>query len=139
MTSLREKKVDSRLINREKLLQETHAESLVEAFLAEFEEALITEKPTIEHVRQVFDWLRQEGRCAITFSEITALTKCRRVSEQVFSKFRLLRKATRNESKSVGRALKRRFEELRTTRKSTKGRIPLFEGHKEEEKALPEH
>lgn len=139
MTSLREKKVNSRLINREILLHGTHAESLVEAFLAEFEEVLITENPTIENVKQVFEWLRQEGRCAITFSEINALNKCRRMSEQMFSKFNLLKKATWTESKSVGRELMRRFEELRTTRKSTKGRIPIFEGHKEEEKALPEH
>jgi hypothetical protein len=139
MTSLREKEVNSRPINREILLHGTHAESIVEAFLAEFEEVLFAEKPTIENVKQVFEWLRQEGQCAITFSEINALNKCRRLSEQTLSKFTWLKKATWRESKSVGRELMRRFEELRTTRKNTKGRIPLFEGQKEEEKALPEH
>jgi len=139
MTSLREKEINSRLINKEILLHGTHAESLVEAFLAEFEEVLITETPTIENIKQVFEWIRQEGKCAVSFSEINALNKCRRKSELMFSKFEFLKKATWNESKSVGRELMRRFEELRTIRKSTKGRIPIFEGHKEEEKALPEN
>lgn len=59
------------------------------------------------------------------------------MSERIFSRFKLLKKIAWNESKNVGKELKLRFEELRTTRKSTKGRIPIFEGHREEEKALP--
>lgn len=94
--------------------------------------------PTVKQLKQVFDWLRQEAKCAISFSEINELNKCRRMCESSFSKFEPLKTVAWNESKSVGRDLKKRFEELRTTRKSTKGRFPIFEGHREEEKALPQ-
>lgn len=123
---------------KKRLLRETHSKSLVEAFIEEFQEELVMENPTVKQLKQVFDWLRQEAKCAVSFSEIDQLNKCRRMGESSFSKFEHLKALAWNESKSVGKDLMGRFEELRTIRKSTKGRFSLFEGHREEEKALPQ-
>ena len=133
------KEIEYNILTRKRLLREAHSKSLVEAFVEEFQEVLVTEKPTVRQVKQVFDWLRQEGKCAVFFSEINALNKCRRMSELSFSKFEHLKTLTWSESKCVGRDFMKRFEELRTIRKSTKGRLPIFEGSREEEKALPQH
>jgi hypothetical protein len=132
------KEMSANILTRKRLLREAHTKSLVEAFIEEFQDVLVMENPTVRQVKQVFDWLRQEGKCAVSFSEINALNKCRRMGELSFSKFEPLKTLTWNESKSVGRGFMKRFEELRTIRKSTRGRLPIFEGHREEEKALPQ-
>jgi hypothetical protein len=123
--------------HKTKLVHKARSNSIIGIFVEEFQEIFIIENPTFEQIKLVFDWLKEEAKCAMYFSDINALNKCRRFAESNFSKLEYFKKMVWKESRIVNRELMKRFEELRTIRKSTKGRLPIFEGQREEVKALP--
>ena len=105
-------------------------------FIENFKEILADKNPRLEEVEQLFEWLKDEANSATSFCDINSVNYCRRLAEYRFSKSSF-KKEIRKKSKEVSHELVRRFDELRTVKKITKGRLAIFQGHKEEEKALP--
>ena len=106
-------------------------------FLIEFKQILENEDPRQEEVNQIFEWLKYEGESALSFAHINAIDDCRRHAELKFSKSNISKKYLWKKSKQALRKLAHRFDELRTTKKISKGRLSIIQGQKEEEKALP--
>ena len=106
-------------------------------FLEEFNGVLTNEDPIREDVEQVFEWLKDEARSALSFAHINAIDICRREAERKLLKTDFPKKEIWKKSKDVLHELAHRFDELRTTKRVTKGRFSIVQGHKEEEKALP--
>lgn len=122
----------------DKLAHETTDASIIEAFIEEFQYILLDEDPCWEEMKMAFDWLREEAKNATCFTNINTLNRCRRLAESAFCwKVKNERRRVWKESKKVNRELMKRFETLRTTRKSMKGKLPVFEAHREEEKVPP--
>ena len=105
-------------------------------FIRKFKDLFKSANPKLEDVSNLFEWLSDEARYAMSFADINTINYCRRLAEWKLSKL-LYKKEVRRKSRIVSRELVHRFDELRTTKKITKGRLAIFQGHKEEEKALP--
>lgn len=111
--------------------------SILKIFSQEFKGVFADENPVTEDICQVFEWLKNEARNALSFTDLNIINYCRRHAEKNFSKSIESKKVVWKKSRGVSRELTHRFDELRTTKKVIKGRFAIFQGHKEEEKTLP--
>lgn len=101
-----------------------HSKSLIiSMFFEEFENIFTDNEPNWNKIKVIFQWLREEAKNARYFSDINAIDKCRRISESHFSRIKIIEARVRKESKRVNHELRRRFDELRTTKKGAKKKI----------------
>lgn len=128
----------SKVFVKKKLVKHTKSGHIISLFFEEFEDTFTSNEQDWDKVKIIFDWLKEEARNARYFSDINAIDKCRRISESYFSKIECIKTNVLKESRKVNRELRKRFDELRTTRKSRKGKLfSLLESEHEHEKALP--
>ena len=123
---------------KKKLVSHTKSGHIISLFFEEFEDTFTSDEQEWDKVKIIFSWLKEEARNARYFSDINAIDKCRRISESYFSKKEGIKRQVIRESRKVNRELRKRFDELRTTRKSRRGKfLSLLESEHEHEKALP--
>lgn len=129
----------SEFLIKKRLFKRTQHDSIMAVFIAEFQSVFLSDKPTWEEIKPIFDWLKNEAKCARYFADINAIDRCRRFTESHFLRSTPVKKKVWKESKTVNHELLNRFEELRTIKKSTKGKLSLFEGESERERIIPPH
>lgn len=125
-------------IIRKSLIRKNRSNPIQGIFIQEFNDVFMNEEAKWVEIKSVFEWITEEAKCALSFADINAINNCRRLAELRFSKSSDLKEKVWKESRMASHELMNRFEQLRTLKKSTKGEFTLFEGHREEEKALPE-
>lgn len=109
-----------------------------QTFHDRFDKIFEKRDPTWGEIAALFSWLKHEASCARKFEHLEVIDDLRRLTESQFSQFKHLRKKVDKESRNVNESIKKRDEQLRTIASRKKGRVPLIEGEKEEERIPPE-
>jgi hypothetical protein len=112
-------------------------EMIKQTFLDRFEKTFKKREPKWPEVAMIFSWLKHEASCARKFEHLETIDDLRRITESTFSEHKHLEKKVDKESQRVNEAIRKRDEQLRTIASRKKGKVPLVEGEKEEEKIPP--
>jgi hypothetical protein len=122
---------------KNRLVKYSQSSSIVSLFFEEFEDVFTENESSWDEVKMIFKWLREEARNARYFSDINAIDRCRRISESYFSKVESIKVNVRTESKKVNCELRKRFDELRITRRSRKSKLLSLLAYEHEHDKTP--